>query len=910
MNNLLEVLQAVKKNTESVEQKAETGITIGLGQVTTDVRPEMQAIWIVNTLPNNILNAGRSSLNWDRVHVVPKNHNYARKLMENYQGGFETNIVSSNRSLCRTLHFIIKSSMNYDNDGHQVTNIRGGMAGDKDWFEARTLQDAIDRLSKNTQEIEEKIKQEQEARRKAEELRRRQMLEEARRMEEEARKAEEQRKALEQERESLIEKAAQQQRMIRQANSLRRNPRLDQFQNAAKFANVLHGPATVINGGPGTGKTTTMIQRLKLLIDRSDLEDFRANNETQITDNDIAVASGKNNWIYFSPNRLLKKYLQENMDYEGLVGSIQKTAVWKDFLQEAVRDYYHLAGDGAPFIFMKSRYEEQPFFIDRHYDFIKDFRDFYIQHNKEKFLRISQIDTSKYSWKVIGKIITNECAAIQSVTSLSALLRFLIHMDSIDHNVTIGGQTMKSGSEMNKEYNAEIQTLATACEVKLRNDKEKYNQLIKLVSDSLKDDDDEDEEEDMEEVVVLNDVGSRINKRIAGLFKKLAFKYADSSVKVSPAQQKVMDIIVDYIPQEKLEELSELAFFVNKVYPALRGSLNNMLSSISRAYKNYRRNLPEELKSHVNADTLAYVMEKSNRPLHSQEQALLVGLINRICRDYYSVKKDDFLNSGNKYVVAYRELCRPVIGIDEATDYTIMDYFGIRSFGHYETESFTLCGDTMQMMRSDGISDWNVLKHPWIFKNLDIFNLTTSYRQSRELMDLAGKIYEEETGSPSPYTCASQESDTPKPLWLQSDDIDDKAEWISARILECVRKFGVVPTTAIFTKDKETGEKLKKAMDDCDELMDAGLKVKVCSESTLEEPKTIRIFPIDEVKGMEFEAVFFYDIDDLESASLVNRFLYVGISRAAMWLAVTSNGRSERINSLLSNYFVQGGDWK
>lgn len=90
----------------------------------------------------------------------------------------------------------------------------------------------------------------------------------------------------------------------------------------------------------------------------------------------------------------------------------------------------------------------------------------------------------------------------------------------------------------------------------------------------------------------------------------------------------------------------------------------------------------------------------------------------------------------------------------------------------------------------------------------------------------------------------------------------------------------------------------------------AGIEVKVCSDNNLEGEKTLRIFPIDQVKGMEFEAVFFYDIDDIESSSLINKYLYVGLSRASMYLAVTSNGRSAKISNMLQKYFTEGATWQ
>ena len=54
----------------------------------------------------------------------------------------------------------------------------------------------------------------------------------------------------------------------------------------------------------------------------------------------------------------------------------------------------------------------------------------------------------------------------------------------------------------------------------------------------------------------------------------------------------------------------------------------------------------------------------------------------------------------------------------------------------------------------------------------------------------------------------------------------------------------------------------------------------------------MRIFSVEYIKGLEFESVIFHDIDSLQSstnADLLGKFLYVGISRAAYHLALTSS---------------------
>lgn len=51
----------------------------------------------------------------------------------------------------------------------------------------------------------------------------------------------------------------------------------------------------------------------------------------------------------------------------------------------------------------------------------------------------------------------------------------------------------------------------------------------------------------------------------------------------------------------------------------------------------------------------------------------------------------------------------------------------------------------------------------------------------------------------------------------------------------------------------------------------------------------MRVFSIEHIKGLEFEAVFFADVDRLAEAQpeLFDRYIYVGATRAATFLGLT-----------------------
>jgi DNA helicase IV len=54
----------------------------------------------------------------------------------------------------------------------------------------------------------------------------------------------------------------------------------------------------------------------------------------------------------------------------------------------------------------------------------------------------------------------------------------------------------------------------------------------------------------------------------------------------------------------------------------------------------------------------------------------------------------------------------------------------------------------------------------------------------------------------------------------------------------------------------------------------------------------VRVFSVEHIKGLEFEAVFFVGVDQLaeRESDLFGRYLYVGATRAATYLGLTASG--------------------
>ena len=111
---------------------------------------------------------------------------------------------------------------------------------------------------------------------------------------------------------------------------------LDEAQEDAKRSHLYDGVPLVIEGGPGTGKTTTMIQRLKFLISAQALEEHDA----PLTAEQIMAITNVNvrdtNWLYFSPTEKLLSYLQANMRGEYLNANENNTITLENFFKKVI----------------------------------------------------------------------------------------------------------------------------------------------------------------------------------------------------------------------------------------------------------------------------------------------------------------------------------------------------------------------------------------------------------------------------------------------------------------------------------------------------------------------------------------------------------------------------------------------
>jgi DNA helicase IV len=300
------------------------------------------------------------------------------------------------------------------------------------------------------------------------------------------------------------------------------------------------------------------------------------------------------------------------------------------------------------------------------------------------------------------------------------------------------------------------------------------------------------------------------------------------------------------------------------------------------------------------------ISESKNKDLHYQEQALLIGFINNRCKQVRKITQEA---DDHRYITCYLDNVRPVVGIDEATDFSIVEIYAMASFALPEFSSITLDGDLMQRLTNKGIRQWNDLEN--VLPNYQVLPLTLSFRQSVKMLNLARMLYKDSVGHDPVYSAKKDANTVPNPLAFINADEQEKLNWIEKRIAEIYDIYCSLPSTAIFLNDHEQEFKFAQDLGARKFFKTTGIKVVVGNEGeNLAKENLVRVFSIEKVKGMEFDAVFFHNIDDTPySGDLIKRFIYVGVSRAAFFLGITMSKKNKDNEGLLK-YFDTKANWK
>ncbi|MCR5333286.1 MAG: hypothetical protein K6E11_04670, partial [Bacilli bacterium] len=574
-----------------------------------------------------------------------------------------------------------------------------------------------------------------------------------------------------------------------------------------------------------------------------------------------------------------------------------------------------IAGAQCRFVFTKKNGEDG-LFTGNQIQVAKDFQNYYINTLKKRLLKVAAIDYAKFSWKVLGKMIADTCKEAEKTEDLGAICRLLFKLNGLKDRVMPFGAP--SAKEIISTYEVKVDELTNRYLVTWKKDEDFFENLLDAEEDILDTDEttvavvDVDEEDTIDKT---DDIAIELQKDIKRLIRRIASSKDDASLVIEPVYENLYSLLKDKISRDDLKEISEIAFFNKEVYPCISNVEVFLLNVdfVCNTYLSFRKDCYERKDTNWNLDILEKMVSVTSKNyIHHDECSLLIGTINTILIRIARFSEDRFESFNGRFANAYKKNRKAVIGIDEATDYSLIDYYAMCSLRHHSVSSVTLSGDMMQSMNEFGIKDWKSLQNPLLFDKVEVKQLKVSYRQGPKLIKLAHYLYHRATSKRAPYSCyLKDEKNTPDPLWYESNDLEEKALWMAKRVLEVQTAYKKVPSIAIFVNNTKEAQDLYDALKSEEILENAGIDVINCTANDeLYAPDSIRIFLLERVKGMEFEVVFFYNIDEVIKAKLIDQYLYVGLSRATFYMAVASNEIKDQQLLELSERFSKRTKWR
>lgn len=715
------------------------------------------------------------------------------------------------------------------------------------------------------------------------------------------------------------------QSFIRKNAELRHQPILDPWQEEVKRSHLFD--ATVaIDGGPGTGKTTSLIQRIKFLTDKHAMLGSEAQGDftsagylREFSKSQIdALFRGERNWVFFTPNELLKLFLRNSMINEGLQADDQRVLIWQNYVVLLLKQYKLVNPETQnPFLLLRKGFEDGllPHSGKELRNILTAFKNHILELHKAKLTKLSSLDVSRFRWKDKATSIQNYIKKQDGNFKFEDLVRLYLNLQE---NYEQEVQALTS------EFNESLKLSAARLVRILKSNSDFREKAFAFAEDwkrntqNIEETDDELEEDDLEENPA--DQEAFLFGKFKILIKNIALSRFDSNATISKKYRDFLGLIRPFAAIEQFDEFNELgqlAFFSKYFVQPTRGLVRNMVVEIPKAYKEFRKKELSEKSNPWNYDLLRHLVEEDNtkKRIHPEEQSLLIYYINTFIKLCYKIAPQKSASINHPYFQAFRQSSVPVIGVDEATDFHLIDLLAIHSLGDLDISSVTFSGDIMQRLTHKGIRTWDDLA---VFvKNFEVKPLMVSYRQSPTLLEVASAIYKKATNKEAEYLSFSdRDPKEPKPLWFKSNADEDKINWIADRILEIYYAYGnSIPAVAIFMASSDTElTRFAEELAEVDKLADNGIQVRVSTDgNVLGDSNMVRVFPIDYIKGLEFEAVFFHNLQALseknQSPEMVMKNLYVGLSRASFFMGVTSGMDTEGFDFIEGLFEKQNLSW-
>lgn len=705
--------------------------------------------------------------------------------------------------------------------------------------------------------------------------------------------------------------------------ALRNQPKLAAAQILVKQRHMLNGHV-IIEGGPGTGKTTTLLDRIGLLTS-STIGDHMP------TLSDAAVNRLKNPstaYRLFTPTELLVQYLKEAMNAKGLVADSSKLTTWREYRDKLSQQMGLLTADTATSRFEKDRRayrtESRTFDVQTNewQTFVSVICRTFVEFVSRRHRRILEINAAASDNPMFVRDVQDHVAEVHEARSLADLI------DKF-HSLYVYGNELSR--QAYNEGMVSLQAAATDLHARIRSHEEVRSGLLNALIDLQRDpsgregirslDGDTDGvsigragiDGDSDQDVELVDRVAR------SLLRKLALRKGLLRVRLTKRERTMYDHVSEWIDDEVIDGIAP-KLLTGLLRAPCSGPGANVVTQVASYYIWLRRNhFTGRLYAFLHSESrerLARTGIPKGKTIGPDEMDLMLFLqlwLLRVSRGTVSGGRATTAKLSEVYEDSIREL----VGIDEATDFSPVQLACMAMSANPAYECVTLCGDLMQRMTAFGLRTWE--EYESVAEEIGVASvhrasLDVSYRQSYRLRSVTGRLYEKATGSVAPTRSAYRPSELdPPPLLHKGIDVQDCADWIAGRIIEIRRNYDEhrkIPTIAILVSSESSVDTIAQAVEEAPSL-GSNIDVDPCRNGIiLGQGSSVRVFNVKHIKGLEFEAAFFHDMGAIADRfpERVENLLYVGLSRASLYLGITTIGGLPGVLDPLVDDFGDG-DW-
>jgi hypothetical protein len=609
----------------------------------------------------------------------------------------------------------------------------------------------------------------------------------------------------------------------------------------------------VILGPPGSGKTTTLLRRLDFQISRETLEA----NEGPILDKLDGLGRSPHafNWLLLVSNDLTRKYIKKSLTDLFIPGLNDNVKTWEELRRELASDYFRiLASDGFK---------------------LSPFKDALTKVAKDDsigwYLSFLEFHQRRFYASLKGPAVF---LSILSEPNLAQVGRGLLDLIS-----KAQGKNLTWFSLALDQYR---ETIFDAIE-------ERQNFILDEIKKAFE------RQTSLDPDFVSSLLAAALGdwpRRNKGpeRFKGAAFRFYFEAVlakaaeeygvrallKTSPAAKSAAWLGQSRFPEpEILKAIAENRRVVKRLKKFKVDSpsfLNAYFGTIVSDYLLFRR-----------TDQLWYTLDscRSNLVEGPEVDLMLLAFLEAgagLFKAHVPSGGSCGLNFWSMRSHAY--LLKNQILVDEISDYSPIQLKCLDYLAHPAYKSITGAGDLELRLSQWGLKSFDELE--WAWPKSETVELTVNYRQARHLAQLTQYLRE---SSDQRFTDDYFHASGGKPVWAENlSNCDKTALWLCQRLEEIRERTKQLPSVAVVV-----GSPSEEALL-ADALNSKQIKASTFNSGGLGQAGEVLVLSVERLRGLEFEVVFFVNLDDadlaVDNGLLTRQLLYLAASRAVTYFGL------------------------